>query len=69
MPENLSLYSNTKKVRPLSSFDMYRLYCSMAGRDFDINNMPVEMRVFTDKGIHSYPAGSSVTSFKENEYG
>ena len=37
----------------------------MAGREFDINNMPVEMRVFTDKGVHSFAAGDSITRFKE----
>ena len=62
---DMTLFDNQKKTRPLSEFDMYRLYCSMAGRDFDINNMPVEMRVFTDKGVHSFAAGDSISRFKE----
>ena len=66
MSDNLTLFENqTKQTKPLSEFDMYRLYCSMAGRDFDINNMPVEMRVFTDKGVHSFSAGDSISRFKE----
>lgn len=52
-------------VKPLSEFEMFRLYCHMAGREFDINNMPVEMRVYTDKGVHSFAAGDSITRFKE----
>ena len=65
MLNNLSMFGSRQTVKPLSEFEMYKLYWSMAGRDFDINNMPVEMRVFTDKGIHSYPAGSVYVRFEK----
>ena len=67
MLNNQSLFRQDKTaVRPLTEFEMYKLYCQFAGRDFDIKNMPVEMRVHTNKGVHIFPAGSEITRFRED---
>ena len=65
--EQTSLYTQRPSVMPYTSFEMMKMFCNLAHRDFDQKNTPICMRVYTDKGCYTFPANNPNYCFKSRE--